>query len=75
MLALAELLPALGSVSFSAVFVAVFVRAPVVVTVASENMDTGIPAAPGHYSSQTLFGSAAPPGANFEIQVVLIPGR
>ncbi len=48
---------------------------PVVVTVASENMDTGIPAAPGHFSSQTLFGSAAPPGANFEIQVVLIPGK
>ena len=48
---------------------------PVVITVASENMDTMIPASPGHYSSQTLFGSAAPPGANFEIQVVLIPGR
>lgn len=32
--------------------------------------DTGIPAAPGHYSAQTLFGMQAPPGTNFEIQVV-----
>ncbi len=32
--------------------------------------DTGIPAAPGHYSAQTLYGMQAPPGTNFEIQVV-----
>ncbi len=43
---------------------------PVVITIPSENLDTGIPAVPGHYSSQTLFGSSAPPGTNFEIQVV-----
>ena len=32
--------------------------------------DTGIPAAAGHYSAQTLFHMQAPPGTNFEIQVV-----
>lgn len=32
--------------------------------------DTGIPAAAGHYSARTLFGMQAPPGTNFEIQVV-----
>jgi hypothetical protein len=34
--------------------------------------DTGIPAQPGHYSAQTLFGMKAPPGTNFEIQVVAL---
>ena len=34
--------------------------------------DTGIPAAAGHYSFQSLFGYAAPPGVNFQIQVVQI---
>lgn len=48
---------------------------PVVVTIPSEHFDTGIAAVAGHYSSQTLFGSAAPPGTNFEIQVVQIPNR
>lgn len=43
---------------------------PVSVTVSPEFFDTGIPAAPGHYSSLTLFGVQAPPGTNFEIQVV-----
>jgi hypothetical protein len=43
---------------------------PVTVVVPSENFDTGVPAAAGHYSSQTLFGMQAPPGTNFEIQVV-----
>ena len=34
--------------------------------------DTGIPAAPGHFSALTLFGMHAPPGTNFEIQVTQI---
>jgi hypothetical protein len=32
--------------------------------------DLGVPAAAGHYSSRTLFGFQAPPGTNFEINVV-----
>lgn len=32
--------------------------------------DTGISATPGHYSYRTLFGMSAPPGTNFEVQVV-----
>jgi len=43
---------------------------PVVVTIPSEYFDTGIPAVAGHFSSQTLLGMQAPPGTNFEIQVV-----
>ncbi len=43
---------------------------PITVTIPSEYFDTRIPAAAGHYSSQTLFGMQAPPGTNFEIQVV-----
>ena len=43
---------------------------PVTIVIPSENFDTGIPAAAGHFSSQTLFGMQAPPGTNFEIQVV-----
>jgi hypothetical protein len=43
---------------------------PIVIDIPSENMDTGIPAAAGHYSSRTLYGMQAPPGTNFEIQVV-----
>jgi hypothetical protein len=46
-----------------------------VVTIPSENMDTGIPAVAGHFSSRTLFGATAPPGTNFEIQVAKIPNR
>src|SRR5260370_1701714 len=42
---------------------------PITVTIASQYFDTGIPAASGHYSSQTLVGMQAPPGTNFEIQV------
>jgi len=42
---------------------------PIVVTIPSENFDTGIPALAGHFSAQTLFGMQAPPGTNFEIQV------
>ncbi|TMB79458.1 MAG: hypothetical protein E6J52_02645 [Chloroflexi bacterium] len=48
---------------------------PFTVTFTNENMDTGIPAVAGHYSAQTIFGTSAPPGTNFEIQVVQIPGR
>ena len=33
-------------------------------------LNTGVLAMPGHFSSQTLFGSVAPPGTNFEEQVV-----
>jgi hypothetical protein len=37
--------------------------------------DTGVPAAPGHYSiAEEVFGFSGP-GVNFIIQVVLIPGR
>jgi len=42
---------------------------PITVVIPSEYFDTGIPAAAGHYSSQTLFGMQAPPGTNFEMQV------
>jgi hypothetical protein len=42
---------------------------PIVINLPSENFDTGVPAAAGHFSSQTLFGMQAPPGTNFEIQV------
>ncbi len=46
--------------------------APVTITLADAMLagDTGIPAIPGHFSSQTIFGFQAPPGMNFEIQVV-----
>jgi hypothetical protein len=37
--------------------------------------DTGIPAAPGHYSTDEILGFAAPPGVSFQIQVVKIPNR
>ena len=37
-------------------------------------MDTGIPAAPGHYSTAELLGFTAP-GVSFQAQVVQIPGR
>ena len=37
--------------------------------------DTGVPAAPGHYSiAEEVYGFSGP-GVNFLIQVVLIPGR
>ncbi|MGN6358832.1 MAG: hypothetical protein ACTHNK_00400 [Thermomicrobiales bacterium] len=48
---------------------------PQTVTIPSENIDLGIPAIPGHYSAQALFGLSAPPGTNFEIQVTAIPDR
>lgn len=34
--------------------------------------DTGVPAAAGHYSYQSLFGFTPPPGVNFQYQVVQI---
>lgn len=37
--------------------------------------DTGIPAAPGHYSASDLFGFSPPPGVSFNIQVTKIPNR
>jgi hypothetical protein len=43
---------------------------PITVVIPSEYVDTGIPALAGHFSSRTLFGMQAPPGTNFEIQVV-----
>ncbi len=43
---------------------------PVTMVIASENMDTGIPAVAGHYDSQTVFLLKAPPGTAFNIQVV-----
>lgn len=46
--------------------------APVTVTFAQAGLagDIGIPAIPGHFSAQSIFGFHAPPGMNFEIQVV-----
>jgi hypothetical protein len=35
-------------------------------------LDTGVPAAAGHYSIPSLFGFTPPPGVNFQIQVVQI---
>lgn len=38
-------------------------------------MDTGIPAAPGHYSTAELLGFQPPPGVAFQVQVTKIPNR
>lgn len=48
------------------------IGAPVTQTIAYDPpyFDTGIPAHAGHYSARTLLGMQAPPGTNFEIQVV-----
>jgi len=35
-------------------------------------LDTGVPAAAGHYSYLSLFGFMPPPGVNYQIQVVQI---
>jgi hypothetical protein len=43
--------------------------------VISSPADTGIPAAPGHYSTNEILGFQAPPGVSFQIQVVKIPNR
>ncbi len=47
---------------------------PITVSLADIGLtgDTGYPAIPGHYSAQTVFGMSAPPGMNFEIQVVAL---
>lgn len=37
--------------------------------------DTGIPATPGHYSTQEILGFTPPPGVSFNIQVTKIPNR
>jgi hypothetical protein len=37
--------------------------------------DTGIPAAPGHYSTTDILGFAPPPGVSFNVQVTKIPNR
>jgi hypothetical protein len=37
--------------------------------------DTGIPAAPGHYSTSEVLGFKAPPGMAIQIQVTKIPNR
>jgi hypothetical protein len=47
---------------------------PVVITFENVNSDSGIPATPGHYSTDELLGFSAP-GIAFQIQVVKIPGR
>ena len=36
-------------------------------------LDTGIPTAPGHYSTADLLGFTAPPGESIQIQVTKIP--
>ena len=38
----------------------------------SNDVDTGVPAAAGHYSLTKLFGSAVPPGAHIDIQVTQV---
>jgi hypothetical protein len=43
--------------------------------VISSPTDTGIPAAPGHYSTSEILGFKAPPGMAIQIQVTKIPNR
>jgi len=38
-------------------------------------MDTGIPAAPGHYSTSEILGFQPPPGVAIQMQVTKIPNR
>jgi hypothetical protein len=45
------------------------------VTAPFSNMDTGIPAAPGHYSTSEILGFAPPPGVAFQIQVAFRPAK
>jgi hypothetical protein len=47
---------------------------PLEITFENVNVDSGIPATPGHYSTEELFGFTAP-GLAFQIQVIKIPGR
>jgi len=39
------------------------------------DQDTGIPAVPGHYSTDEIFGGPAPPGVAFQIQVAFRPAK
>lgn len=39
------------------------------------NDDTGVPAVPGHYSSQQIFGFTPPPGVSAQIQVAYKPAH
>jgi hypothetical protein len=47
---------------------------PVTITYDNVNVDTGIPATPGHYSTAEILGFSAP-GVTFQVQVTKIPGR
>jgi hypothetical protein len=44
-------------------------------TVDITDEDTGIPAVPGHYSTDEIFGGPAPPGVAFQIQVAFRPAK
>lgn len=48
---------------------------PQTITIPKEYVDSGFPLVPGHYNAQVLFGTQAPPGMNFEIQVTYIPPK
>ena len=39
------------------------------------HLDTGVPAAPGHYSTSDILGMAPPPGVAIQIQVSFRPAR
>lgn len=39
------------------------------------NMDTGIPAIAGHYSTSELLGFDPPPGVAFQVQVAFRPSK
>jgi hypothetical protein len=39
------------------------------------SMDTGIPAVPGHYSTDEILGFEAPPGVAIQIQVAFRPAK
>jgi hypothetical protein len=43
-------------------------------TITNDNVDTGIPATPGHYSTDDILGFSFP-GLSFQVQVVKIPGK
>lgn len=43
--------------------------------VTSTGNDIGVPAVPGHYSSQQIFGFTPPPGVSAQIQVALKPAH
>jgi hypothetical protein len=45
------------------------------VTFPVSNIDTGIPAIPGHYSTSEILGFDPPPGVAFQIQVAFRPAK